>query len=205
MAKTTCPVAEERKKSARKKTWLWTVPLVIVVVLVLFKLRTQIGPALDALEVLVHEAGVFGPVLLVFATGVWLTLVLPGPMILGLSATVFAHNPVLAIAVSSLGLALAQAAAFILARFFMRDAVLNKIGQQPWFRKLDQKVEEKGSKGVFVIRMIPFFPNTLANYGFGLTKISFWPYLLASWAGTLPLITVFILGATGFIHVLKDH
>jgi uncharacterized membrane protein YdjX (TVP38/TMEM64 family) len=189
----------------KKTSWFWGILLLATVALLIYQVRSLIVPALGAVEGLVYQAGAFGPILMVLATGIWITLLLPGPLILGLSGTLFADHPLVAIAVSSLGIALAQATAFILARSFMRQAVLDKVGHKPWFRWLSQKVEEKGAKGVLVIRLLPGFPNTLANYGFGVTKIKFWPYLLASWLGTLPLITVFILGAAEFIQILREH
>lgn len=190
-------------EGVKKARWLWMLALAVGALALLLSLRSQIAPALETLEALVRQAGALGPFILVLATAAWITMLLPGPLILGLSSTIYAHDPVLAITISSLGIALAQGTAFLLARFSMRRAVLDKLGHQPWFSWLDRKVEEKGAKGVFVIRMLPVFPNTLANYGFGLTKIAFWPYLLASWAGSLPLIALMVLGTTGLIQVLK--
>jgi uncharacterized membrane protein YdjX (TVP38/TMEM64 family) len=189
----------------RKKTWLWMVPLLAIAGVVIFQMRRQIVPTLNALETLVGQAGYFGPVLLVLVMGLWLTLLLPAPLILGLAGTVYAHSPFLAVLVSSMGVALAQCSAFILARFYFRQAVLNKLGHQLWFRKLDEQVEEKGAKGVVLIRVLPVFPNTLCNYAFGLTKISFGPYILASWAGSLPLVTVLVLGTSGFIQFMEGQ
>jgi uncharacterized membrane protein YdjX (TVP38/TMEM64 family) len=198
-------VTEEIAQSPRKKTWLWAVPSLLIAAVVVFQMRRQIVPALNAVEVMVGKAGIFGPILLVLVIGLWLTFLLPAPLILGLAGTVYAHSPVLAVVVSSLGVGVAQCAAFILARFYFRKAVLGKLGHQPWFRKLDQKVDEKGAKGVFVIRILPVFPNTLCNYAFGLTKIRFGPYLLASWAGSLPLVTLLVLGTSGFILFLEGQ
>ena len=94
---------------------------------------------------------------------------------------------------------------FFLARFWVRDAVLGRIGHRVWFQKLAQQVEKKGAKGVFVVRILPVFPNTLCNYAFGLTKIPLVPYLLASWAGSLPLVTVLVLGTSGFIQFMEGY
>ena len=72
------------------------------------------------------------------------------------------------------------------------------------FQKLSQTVDKNGARGVFVIRILPVFPNTLCNYALGLTNISFGPYILASMAGSLPLVTVLVLGTSGFIYLMES-
>ena len=189
----------------RKTSYRFYIPILIIIAVVMFQMRNQVIPTLNALEGLVAQAGIFGPIILVLVIGVWLTLLLPGPLILGLAGTAYAHSPLLAILLSSLGVSLAQCMVFLLARFWVRDAVLGRIGHRVWFQKLAQQVEKKGAKGVFVVRILPVFPNTLCNYAFGLTKIPLVPYLLASWAGSLPLVTVLVLGTSGFIQFMEGY
>jgi uncharacterized membrane protein YdjX (TVP38/TMEM64 family) len=44
----------------------------------------------------------------------------------------------------------------------------------------------------------PLVPYSLSNYLYGLTAVSFWPYVLASWAGMLPGTLLYVyLGAAG--------
>jgi uncharacterized membrane protein YdjX (TVP38/TMEM64 family) len=160
-------------------------------------------PLLDLLQQSVEDAGSFGPILFIFATGLWAFLLLPGPLIMALAGTLFSKNPILAIQVISLGFALAQAAAFLLSRAVLRERVLARVGNTGWFLWLEDKVRLKGALGVLVIRTLPFFPNSLANYAFGLTNIRFGPYLVASWLGTLPMIFCYIFGAAGFVHLLR--
>jgi uncharacterized membrane protein YdjX (TVP38/TMEM64 family) len=43
----------------------------------------------------------------------------------------------------------------------------------------------------------PVFPFNLLNYAFGLTKVSFWNYALASWIGMLPGTIMFVYFGAG--------
>ena len=194
--------AQTRGKPSKIK-WLMIGCLLVVAGYVLYHMRRQVVPALNALEAWVAEAGVMGPIVLILVIGVWLALLLPAPLVLGLTGTAYAHNPLLAIMVSALGVGLAQCTGFLLTRFYLRDTVSQKLGHQAWFRKLSDTVEKNGARGVFIIRILPVFPNILCNYSLGLTNISFGPYILASVAGSLPLVTVLVLGTSGFIYLME--
>ena len=187
-----------------KIKWLVVGCLLAAAGYVLFQTRRQVVPALNALEAWVSEAGMLGPIILILVIGVWLALLLPAPLVLGIAGTAYAHNPLLAVLVSLLGVGLAQCSGFLLTRFYLRESVSNKLGHRVWFQKLSQTVDKSGARGVFVIRILPVFPNTLCNYALGLTNIAFGPYLLASMAGSLPLVTVLVLGTSGFIHLMES-
>ena len=54
-----------------------------------------------------------------------------------------------------------------------------------------------GFKIVLLTRLSPLFPFTLLNYAFGLTKVRFRDYVLASWIGMLPGTLMYVyLGST---------
>ena len=187
-----------------KIKWLVVGGLLAAAGYVLFHMRRQVVPALNALEAWVSEAGMLGPIILILVIGVWLALLLPAPLVLGIAGTAYAHNPLLAVLVSLLGVGLAQCSGFLLTRFYLRESVSKKLGHRVWFQKLSQTVDKNGARGVFVIRILPVFPNTLCNYALGLTNISFGPYILASLAGSLPLVTVLVLGTSGFIYLMES-
>ena len=42
---------------------------------------------------------------------------------------------------------------------------------------------------------MPIFPFNLLNYGFGLTRVPFWTYVVWSWLCTLPGTILFVVGA----------
>src|SRR5260370_14601840 len=66
------------------------------------------------------------------------------------------------------------------------------------FCALDPAVAAGGFKIVLLTRLSPLFPFTLLNYAFGLTKVRFRDYILASWIGMLPGTLMYVyLGSTG--------
>ncbi len=61
-----------------------------------------------------------------------------------------------------------------------------KVARDPRFRAIDQAVAEQGFLIVLLTRLSPAFPFTLLNYAYGLTRVRFRDYFLASWLGMLP-------------------
>ena len=45
---------------------------------------------------------------------------------------------------------------------------------------------------MLLTRLSPVFPFNLLNYAYGLTRVRFWDYLLASWIGMLPATVVYV-------------
>src|SRR5207247_7416054 len=68
----------------------------------------------------------------------------------------------------------------------------------PKFAAIDGAVGRAGGRIVLLTRLSPLFPYNLLNYLFGLTRVRFGPYLLASWAGMLPGTILYVyLGVAG--------
>jgi hypothetical protein len=63
---------------------------------------------------------------------------------------------------------------------------------------VDRAIAEGGWKVVALLRLSPAMPFSAGNYLFGLTAVSFWPYVLASWAAMLPGTFLYVyLGHAG--------
>jgi uncharacterized membrane protein YdjX (TVP38/TMEM64 family) len=96
----------------------------------------------------------------------------------------------------SLGSTAGAAAAFLVGRTLLRGWVEARVARNPKFRAIDQAVAEQGLKIVLLTRLSPVFPFTLLNYAFGLTRVRFRDYVLASWIGMFPgTVTYVYLGS----------
>jgi len=83
-------------------------------------------------------------------------------------------------------------AAFVVGRYFAREAVARRIEGNPRFRSIDDAVAREGWKMVLLTRLSPVFPFNLLNYAYGLTRVSLSEYVLASWIGMLPATVMFV-------------
>jgi uncharacterized membrane protein YdjX (TVP38/TMEM64 family) len=97
-----------------------------------------------------------------------------------------------------LGATLGAAGAFLVSRHLARKRVERWIQRKPSFVAVDKAVAREGWKIVFLTRLSPVFPFNLQNYAYGLTSVSFWHYVLASWIGMIPGTFLYVyLGTLG--------
>ncbi len=102
-----------------------------------------------------------------------------------------------ALSTISVGSTLGAAAAFGLGRTLLRDVIAAKVAKNESFALIDAAVGEQGFKIVLLTRLSPVFPFNLLNYSFGLTRVSFRDYILASWIGMLPGTAMYVyIGST---------
>jgi uncharacterized membrane protein YdjX (TVP38/TMEM64 family) len=162
--------------------------LLLALLVILFILGIVFLPDLrDGLADFLHWAehlGDWGLVILVAVYVLAAVLLFPGSILtLGIGALYGVVKGFIAV---SLGSVLGAAAAFLVGRKLARGWVEQKVAGNPRFRALDQAVGAAAFKIVLLTRLSPVFPYTLLNYVFGLTRVRFRDYLLASWLGMIP-------------------
>ena len=96
------------------------------------------------------------------------------------------------IVVVAIATSVADAAAFLLGRYVARGAALRLMDRYPRFRIVDRTISRGGWRIVALIRLNPTIPYSASNYLFGVTGVSFIPFLISSGIFTLP--GAFVLG-----------
>jgi uncharacterized membrane protein YdjX (TVP38/TMEM64 family) len=103
----------------------------------------------------------------------------------------------------SAGATLGAALAFLVARFIARDKIEAMARRNTKFQRVDNAIGKQGAKLIFLLRLSPVIPFNLSNYFYGLTGVSFWPYVLASWIGMMPGTFLYVyIGTVGKAAVL---
>jgi uncharacterized membrane protein YdjX (TVP38/TMEM64 family) len=87
---------------------------------------------------------------------------------------------------------LAAGCAFLIGRYLARGWVSSKIEENQKFKVIDEAVAREGWKIVGLTRLSPLFPFNFLNYAFGLTKVTFKDYFLASWIGMIPGTVMYV-------------
>lgn len=94
------------------------------------------------------------------------------------------------------GATLGACASFLIGRHWMRAWVEKRVARHPVFAAVDAAVSVEGWRVVVLTRLTPLFPFALQNYAYGLTRVRFRQYALASWIGMAPGTLLFVyLGA----------
>jgi uncharacterized membrane protein YdjX (TVP38/TMEM64 family) len=138
----------------------------------------------------VEGIGAWGPAVIIVMYVLACVFMVPG-IILTL-ASGFLFKLVLGTITVSIASTLGACAAFLAGRFLARDWIAHKVAGNPRFNAIDKAVGREGFKIVLLTRLSPIFPFNMLNYAFGLTKVSFMHYALASWIGMLPGTVMYV-------------
>ncbi|GAA5049425.1 TVP38/TMEM64 family protein [Nocardia callitridis] len=94
-------------------------------------------------------------------------------------------GPVLGITVALAATTVAAALAFLLVRALDHEQVAARL-THPAVRAIDERLERRGWLAVGSLRLIALAPFSVVNYCCGLSSMHFWPYLVATFLGSLP-------------------
>jgi uncharacterized membrane protein YdjX (TVP38/TMEM64 family) len=99
--------------------------------------------------------------------------------------------------VAMAGGVLGACAAYWIGRFLARDWMARRIARSRRITALDNAADEHGLTVVILSRLSPIAPYVLLNYAFGLTKVSFWKYLLGTLVGVAPAMVMYVYVGAG--------
>ena len=171
--------------------------IALLVVAALLWLRTL--PLADWLAVFndwVQGLGTVGLLVFALAYAVATVLALPGSLLTLAGGAAFGLLP--GFGAVLVGASVGAALSFLVSRHLARGRVEAWIQSKPRFSAVDRAVAKEGWKIVFLTRLSPIFPFNVQNYAYGLTRISFWHYALASAIGIIPGTFLYVyLGSVG--------
>ena len=153
----------------------------------------------DRLRELIAGFGAWGPAIYISIYALAPVLFLPGLPITIAGGIIF--GPFWGVIYTITGATIGASLAFLVARYLARDWVAAKLSGPRW-AKLDTEVAQHGWKVVAFTRLIPAFPFNLLNYAFGLTKIPFTHYLLATFFCMLPACIAFIVFSSSILELV---
>tara|TARA_R110002096_G_scaffold87663_8_gene201051 strand:+ start:3605 stop:4330 length:726 start_codon:yes stop_codon:yes gene_type:complete len=171
---------EEKPKSSKR--WiLWLI--IIAAVFASFKFL-PIKEWLDLLEHWIESLGIWGPIVFIAIYILATVLLLPGAAMTPLAGLLFGLGPgtLYVVIASNIG----ASVAFIIGRYFARDAIAKKTAANEKFGAIDKAVGGEGWKIVGLTRLSPVFPFVLLNYAYGLTSVKWIHFALASLIGMFP-------------------
>jgi uncharacterized membrane protein YdjX (TVP38/TMEM64 family) len=144
--------------------------------------------------------GGLGPFVYIIIYALAPSLLLPGLPLTIAGGILF--GPFWGVVYAITGATIGACLAFLVARYIARDWVETKLRSPKW-RRLDEGVEKQGWKVVAFTRLIPLFPFNLLNYAFGLTRIKFLHYAVATFFCMLPACIAFIVFSSSLLDLIK--
>ena len=156
----------------------------------------------DNLRGLIESWGLLAPVLYMIFYTVAQSLFLPGLPITIAGGILF--GPFWGVVYTITGSTLGACLAFLISRYLAREWIEGKLKSPRW-KKLDDGVERHGWKVVALSRLIPLFPFNLLNYAFGLTKVKFLHYAVATFLCMLPACIASIVFSSSLPDVIRGR
>ncbi len=189
--------------SAKKAAWWRPVLLLAVIVTLLVLARVLgLGERLGALREWIRTLGAWGPLVFMLLYIVATVAAIPGSAMTIAGGALFGSfwGVILTLHAATIGASLA----FLISRYFARASVVKWLGQNEKFQRLDRLTEEHGAIIVALTRLVPIFPFNLLNYGFGLTRVPFWTYVLWSWLCMAPGSILYVVGSDTIFRAVAE-
>jgi uncharacterized membrane protein YdjX (TVP38/TMEM64 family) len=187
------------KKSGRRRLLI----LAVVVIGLMVSARVfDLGQRLREVESWIEQLGPWAPLVFI---GIYVAAVLaaiPGSPLTAAAGVLF--GSLLGVIYVSIAATIGASLAFLVSRYFARDAVANWLSGNRKFRRLDRMTEEHGASIIALTRLVPLFPFNLLNYGFGLTRVHFLTYAFWSWLCMLPGTVLYVVGADAIARAVMS-
>jgi uncharacterized membrane protein YdjX (TVP38/TMEM64 family) len=192
--------SESTSPNSSKRWLVWAA--LIVGVFVTFQFL-PIDEWLNALDIWIKFLGYWGPLAFLVIYILATIFLFPGAAMTPLSGLLFSlgWGTLWAVIASSIGANLA----FLIGRYFARDALAEMIEGNEKFVAIDKAVGSEGWKIVCLTRLSPVFPSVLLNYACGLTSVKWVHFALASIVGMLPRTVMYVyFGSLGDLLKKSD-
>ncbi len=143
----------------------------------------------------VKELGALGWLISIAAYAMASFILIPGALLtitLGIAYGLWAF-PIVVI-----GATIGAGMSFLASRYLFSGQVERLLGQRPLYKALNEAIKEEGWKVVGLMRFSPAVPFSLQNWLFGVTAVTFFPYLIATFFGIMPGALLYVwIGSIG--------
>lgn len=157
--------------------------ILIALILAVLHLRSQGYISVEGFMDFIKGYPVLAPLLFIMLYAIGPSLFLPSlAMTLGAG---FIWGPLWGSVFSITGATIGATVPFLLSRYIIGDWILQRFSKERQ-ETLKEKVRRHGWKAVAFARLVPIFPFPVLNYLFGLTPISIFHYVWATFVFMLP-------------------
>jgi len=181
---------ENQQADDEKKSPLIRIVIVLAVVAGLFFGLKALGIEKDSIVDWIDSLGVWGPVIFILVYIAATVFLAPASLLTLAAGAAFGLG--WGTAYVSIASTLGASAAFLVGRYFARGWVNKQIDGSENFSAIDDAVAKEGWRIVALTRLSPAFPFNLLNYAYGLTKVPFFPYAIASWIAMIPGTVMYV-------------
>lgn len=146
------------------------------------------------LQVWLHQAGIWAPIIYIALYTVATLLILPSTALNLTGGAIF--GPWLGTLWTTVAAIIAAVVSFTFTRTVGRETIARRLAGR--WQAMDAEMRQGGLFYMFAIRLLPIIPYGLVNFAAGLTSIRFRDYFLGTVMGTVPGVLPFVMiGSSG--------
>ena len=179
-----------------KPSWLkWVIYLSLLVGLLALYRYLPLDEWITDFRVWVKDLGPLGWAISIGAYALAAFLLIPGAI---LTITMGIAFGLWGFFIVVIGATIGAGMSFLAGRYILRGQVEKVLGEKPLFKAVNEAIKEEGWKVVGLMRFSPAVPFSLQNWLFGVTKVGFFPYILATFFGIMPGTLLYVwIGSIG--------
>lgn len=136
-----------------------------------------------------RQQGLVGYLVFILLCIITAVFMLPGGLLAVIAGVAFGGW--LGGSLTVIGSTIGASLSFLLGRTLLKDAIINKYGDQPVFKKVTQGVADNGVAFLILTRLVPIFPYALQSYAYALTPMRFWQFSIISGVTMLPACFIY--------------
>ncbi|MBI1374371.1 MAG: hypothetical protein GC159_16765 [Phycisphaera sp.] len=183
----------------------WVKPAILLIVVVGLFVAAKVfhlGQYLTSARGWIESLGPWGPIAFIAIYVIACVAMVPGTVLTAAAGGLF--GGLWGTVYVSIGSTLGATLCFVISRYFARDSIHQWLSGNERFARLDRLTESHGGWIVAITRLVPVFPFNLLNYGFGLTRVRLWHYVLLSWLCMLPGTVMYVVGADAIFKGIRE-
>ncbi|MCW8107308.1 TVP38/TMEM64 family protein [Alteromonas ponticola] len=101
---------------------------------------------------------------------------------------------------------IASCITFFISRYMLKNFITHKIESTQTGKQILKVVAEHSAKFILILRLNPFIPAVVKNYGLGVTHVKFRTYVWTTFLGQLPLTAMYVyLGWIGGLAMINQE
>lgn len=141
----------------------------------------------------IKSLGNLGYLVFVFVHVIAMVAAIPRSVLAVIAGVLF--ESVVGIILVTISAPIGAGLAFLIARYFARDATARWVARNKKINRLYEIVEKRGAIVLVATRLATFSPANVLNFAFGLTGISFTTYMFWSFLCMIPVTVLYVVGA----------
>ena len=156
----------------------------------------------DKMRSWIDGFGLWGPLVYMLIYAIAPSFMMPGLPLTVIGGILF--GPLWGTIYVLIGATIGASIAFLIARYMGRAWVEGFV-RGGRLKELDEKVQKQGWKIGAFTRLIPVFPYNFLNYAFGLTKVRFSHYLIATFIFMAPGAAAYVIFSSSILDIFKGR